>query len=93
MTALNEIFCMIVMFVLGQVTAQLLMRNAQVVDTRYLFFFFQSFIGCSSSDVHYKFVIQHTHTHTQKEKKKEAKKPKRGRCNETNVPCEAPPLD
>ena len=39
MTALNEIFCMSVMFVLGQVTAQLLMRNAQVVDTRYIFFF------------------------------------------------------
>ena len=77
MTALNEIFCMSVMFVLGQVTAQLLMRNAQVVDTRYLFFFFQSFIGCSSSDVHYKFVIQHTHTHT-KRKKKRSKKTQKG---------------
>ena len=90
MTALNEIFCMSVMFVLGQVTAQLLMRNAQVVDTRYLFFFFQSFIGCSSSDVHYKFVIQHTHTHTKRKKKKKQKNPK---GVETNVPCEAPPLD
>ena len=45
MTALNEIFCMSVMFVLGQVTAQLLMRNAQVVDTRYLFFFFKALLG------------------------------------------------
>ena len=31
--------------------------------------FFHSFIGCSSSDIHYKFVIQHTHTHTHKKKK------------------------
>ena len=45
MTALNEIFCMSVMFVLGQVTAQLLMRNAQVVDTRYLCFFFKALLG------------------------------------------------
>ena len=32
-------------------------------------FFFHSFIGCSSSDIQYKFVIQHTHTHTKKTKK------------------------
>ena len=51
-------------------------------------FFFHGFIGCSSSDIQYKFVIQHTQ---KKEKKKEAIKPKRGRCNGTNVPCEAPP--
>ena len=44
--------------------------------------FFHSFIGCSSSDIQYKFVIQHTHTHTQKKKKQ---KPKRGRCNGTNI--------
>ena len=33
-----------------------------------IFFFFHSFIGCSSSDIQYKFVIQHTHTHTQNKK-------------------------
>ena len=32
-------------------------------------FFFHSFIGCSSSDRQYKFVIQHTHTHTKKKKR------------------------
>ena len=44
--------------------------------------FFHSFIGCSSSDIQYKFIIQHTHTQTQKKKKQ---KPKRGRCNGTNI--------
>ena len=34
----------------------------------FFFCFFHSFIGCSSSDIQYKFVIQHTHTHTQKQK-------------------------
>ena len=61
-------------------------------------FFFHSFIGCSSCDIQYKFIIQHTHTHTHTHThknthtKKMKKKPKRGRCNETNVPCEASPL-
>ena len=50
-------------------------------------FFFHSFIGCSSSDIQYKFVIQH-----KKKEKKKKQQPKRGRCNGTNVPCEAPPL-
>ena len=37
-------------------------------------FFFHSFIGCSSCDIQYKFIIQHTHTQKKrKEKKKEAK--------------------
>ena len=31
-------------------------------------FFFHSFIGCSSSDIQYKFVIQHAHTHKKKQK-------------------------
>ena len=35
----------------------------------FFFCFFHSFIGCSSSDIQYKFVIQHTYTHTQKNKK------------------------
>ena len=43
--------------------------------------FFHSFIGCSSSNKQYKFVIQHTHTHRQKKKQW----PKRGRCNGTNI--------
>ena len=34
-----------------------------------VFFFFHCFIGCSSSDIQYKFVIQHT----TKKKKEEAK--------------------
>ena len=34
-------------------------------------FFFHSFIGCSSSDIQYKFVIQHTHTHTHTKNKKQ----------------------
>ena len=33
-------------------------------------FFFHSFIGCFSSDIQYKFVIQHTHTHTHTKKTK-----------------------
>ena len=37
----------------------------------FFFCFFHSFIGCSSSDIQYKFVIQHTHTHTQKKTKKQ----------------------
>ena len=32
-----------------------------------LFFFFHSFIGCSSSDIQHKFVIQHTHKKNQKQ--------------------------
>ena len=52
------------------------------------------FIGCSSSDIQYKFVIQHTHTQKKKRKKRRSKKQKTkgGRCNGTNVPCEAPLL-
>ena len=46
-------------------------------------FFFHSFIGCSSSDIQYKFVIQHT---KKKKTKQKEQKPKRGRCNGTNVP-------
>lgn len=53
---------------------------------RTLFYFISSFIGYSSSNINMKFIIQH------KNKRKEAK-PKKGRCNGTNVPCEAPPLD
>ena len=34
--------------------------------------FFHSFIGCSSSDIQYKFVIQHTH----KKKRRRSKNPK-----------------
>ena len=37
--------------------------------------------------IQHKFIIQHK----RKEKKKK-QTPKRGRCNGTNVPCEAPPL-
>ena len=33
----------------------------------FFFCFFHSFIGCSSSDIQYKFVIQHTHTHKKKQ--------------------------
>ena len=33
-------------------------------DNIFIFYFFNSFIGCSSSNIQYKFVIQHTHTHT-----------------------------
>ena len=39
----------------------------------FFFCFFHSFIGCSSSDIQYKFVIQHTHTHTHTHKKKNKK--------------------
>ena len=36
-------------------------------------FFFHSFIGCSSSDIQYKFVIQHIHTHKKKKRRKNPK--------------------
>ena len=52
-----------------------------------LFLFFHSFIGYSSCNIQYTFIIQHT------QKKEKKQKPKRGRCNGTNVLCEAPPLD
>ena len=32
-------------------------------------FFFHSFIGCSSCDIQYKFIIQHTHTQKKNEEK------------------------
>ena len=54
-------------------------------------FFFHSFIGRSSCDIQYKFIIQHKNR-KEKKKRKEAKTQK-GRCNGTNVPCEARPLD
>ena len=50
-------------------------------------FFFHSFIGYYSCNIQYTFIIQHT------QKKEKKQKPKRGRCNGTNVLCEAPPLD
>ena len=56
-----------------------------------VYIFFHSFIGYSFCNIQYKFIIQHT-----KKKRKGTRsnqKPKRGRCNVTNVPCEAPPLD
>ena len=48
------------------------------------------FIGCSSSDIQYKFVIQHTHTN--KNKKKKQKNPKGVGATGLTSPCEAPPL-
>ena len=44
-----------------------------------IFFFFHCFIGCSSSDIKYKFVIQHTHTHKKRKKRRSKKKTKGGR--------------
>ena len=55
----------------------------------WLLFFFHSFIGCSSCDIQYKFIIQLKKKKRKKEKKRKGKKkqkPKRGRCNGTNVP-------
>ena len=54
----------------------------------FFFFLFHSFIGCSSSEIQYKFIIQKK---KKKKKKRKKQKPKRGRCNGTNVPCKAPP--
>ena len=53
----------------------------------FCFFFFHRFIRYSSCNIQYTFIIQHT------QKKEKKQKPKRGRCNGTNVLCEAPPLD
>ena len=44
--------------------------NILVSAIFFFFVFFHSFIGCSSSDIQYKFVIQHTHTHTHTKKQK-----------------------
>ena len=55
------------------------------------FFFFHSFIGRSSCDIQYKFIIQHKKT--KEKKKRKGAKTQKGRCNGTNVPCEARPLD
>ena len=54
------------------------LRVLKVSLTSERFFFFNSFIGCSSCYIQYKFTIQHTHTHTQK-KKKRKKKEKRSK--------------
>ena len=43
--------------------------NVQLTLARRYGNFFHSFIGCSSSNIQYKFVIQHTHTHTKDEAK------------------------
>ena len=53
----------------------------------FVLFFFHRFIRYSSCNIQYTFIIQHT------QKKEKKQKPKRGRCNGTNVLCEAPPLD
>ena len=50
-------------------------------------FFFPQLYWVLLLKIQHKFIIQHK----RKEKKKQT--PKRSRCNGTNVPCEAPPLD
>ena len=58
----------------GQQFAALLQPLSDFISLiRRCSFFFHSFIGCSSSDRQYKFVIQHTHTHTHTKKKKKQK--------------------
>ena len=59
--------------------------NVQLTLARRYGNFFHSFIGCSSSNIQYKFVIQHTHTHTHTHTQKKKQRPKRGRCNGTNI--------
>ena len=43
----------------------------EICDQLYQIFFFHRFIGCSSRDIQYKFIIQHT-----KKEKKRSKNPK-----------------
>ena len=65
------------------------LANRWEYPTLWTIFFFHSFIGYSSCNIQYKSIIQNK---KKKKKKEKDQKPKRGRCNGTNVLCKAPPL-
>ena len=68
-----------------------LTKNSKTKYPCFLFSFFHSFIGCPSCDIQYKFIIRHTKKKKKRKEKKKKQKSKMGRCNGTNVPCEATP--